>query len=114
MADVINKRANFKTPKLKALHYYGKNSDAYKLWRNQVQQSIKSARFKYYAQSVEKLKTSNPSRLWKEIKSLGDISSKSCWYNQLLSNDVPNCHDLTEVFNCFLSGLTSHFAPLTS
>jgi hypothetical protein len=35
------------------------------------------------------------------------------WYNQLLSNDVPNCHDLAEVSNCFLSGLTSHFAPLT-
>jgi hypothetical protein len=33
-------------------------------------------------------------------------------YNQLLSNVVPNCHDLAEVFNCFLSGLTSHFAPL--
>ncbi|CAB3993754.1 Hypothetical predicted protein [Paramuricea clavata] len=97
----------------KALHYYGKNSDAYKLWRNQDQQSIKSARFKYYAQSVEKLKTSNPSRWWKEIKSLGGISSKSCWYNQLLSNDVPNCHDLAEVFNCFLSGLTSHFTTLT-
>ena len=39
----------------KALHYYGKNSDTYKLWRNQIQQSIKSARFKYYARSVEKL-----------------------------------------------------------
>jgi hypothetical protein len=44
---------------------------------------------------------------------LGGISSKSCWYNQLLCNDFPNCQDLDEVFNSFLSGLTSHFAPLT-
>ena len=52
------------------------NSDAYKLWRNQVSmQSIKSARVKYYAQSVEKLKTSNPSRWLKEI---------SCWVVYIL------------------------------
>jgi hypothetical protein len=56
----------------KALHYYGKNSDAYKFWRNQVQQSIKSARFKYYAQSVEKLKT------WKFSPQNGG-RKLSCW-----------------------------------
>ena len=45
---------------------------------------------------------------------MGGISSKICWYNQLLSNDVPiNCHYLVEVFNSFLSVLTSRFIPLT-
>ena len=111
--NVINKRVNYQTSKSSRL-LYGKNSDANMLWRNLVQQSIKSARFKYYAQSVEKLKTSSPSSWWKESKSLGGISSKSFWYTQLLSNDVPvNCHYLVEVFNSFLSVLTSHFIPLT-
>ena len=92
----------------KDLHEYGKNSESYKLWRNKVQESIKPARAKYYARCVEKLKVSNPSKWWKEIKSLGGISSKSCWYNQLLSHDVPSCRELADVFNNFL-----HFVPLS-
>ena len=91
----------------KALHEYGKNSESYKLWRNKVQESIKSA------QGVEKLKASNPSKWWKEIKSLDGICSKSCCYNQLLSNDVRSCRELADVFNNFLHGLTPHFVPLS-
>lgn len=72
-----------------------KNSESYKFWRNKVDESIKPN----YARCVEKLKVSSPSKWW-EIKSLGGISSKSCLYNQLLSNDVPSC-------------LTSHFVLLS-
>jgi hypothetical protein len=45
----------------KALHYYGENPDAY-INSGEIKSSIlsiKSARFKYYAISVETLKTSN-------------------------------------------------------
>ena len=97
----------------KALHEYGKSYESYKFWRNSVHESIKSASGKYYGRCVEKLKASNPSKWWKEIKSLGGISSKCCWYNQILSNDIPCCRDLADVFNNFLYGLTSHFVPLS-
>ena len=83
----------------KALHEYGKSSESYKFWRNSVHDSM------CYGWFVEKLKASNPSKWWKEIKSLGSLSSKSCWYNQLLSNHIPCCRDLADVFNNFLYGL---------
>ena len=95
----------------KALHESGKNSNIYKYWRNKVQSNIKAARKKYYVSSVEKLKNSNLARWWKEVKALGDLSFKSSWYSQLLSDDVRNCEDLAETFNSFLVALTSTFDP---
>ena len=47
----------------------------YKFWRDKVQRDVKAARTKYYSHSVAKLKDTNPSRWWKEIKSLGGLSS---------------------------------------
>jgi hypothetical protein len=93
---------------------YGKISQIYKYWRNKVQQEVKTARKRFYHQSVKKLKNTNPARWWKEIKSVGGLSSQQCWHHQLLSDDNPNCADLAESYNDFLYivGLTAHFEPL--
>ena len=96
----------------RALHLYGKISQIYKYWRNKVQQEVKTARKRFYHQSVKKLKNTNPARWWKEIKSLGGLSSQQSWHHQLLSDDNPNCADLAESYNDFLVGLTAHFEPL--
>ena len=63
----------------------GKFSQAYKFWRGKVQRDVKTARTKYYSYSVAKLKDTNPSRWWKEIKSLGGLSCRDSWYQELLS-----------------------------
>jgi hypothetical protein len=73
---------------------------------------VKTARKRFYHQSVKKLKNTNPARWWKEIKSLGGLSSQQSWHHQLLSDDNPNCADLAESYNDFLVGLTAHFEPL--
>ncbi|CAB3994355.1 RNA-directed DNA polymerase from mobile element jockey-like [Paramuricea clavata] len=96
----------------KSLHKYGRNSQAYRFWRNRVQRDVCSvARRKYYANSVQKLKSANPSRWWKEVKSIGGLSSRKSWVHQLLSEVNPTCEDLAESYNGYLVGLTSHFKP---
>ncbi|CAB4033726.1 Hypothetical predicted protein [Paramuricea clavata] len=74
--------------------------------------NVKVARRKYYANSVQKLKSANPSRWWKEVKSIGGLSSRESWVHQLLSEVNPTCEGLAESYNGYLVGLTSHFKPL--
>ena len=90
----------------------GKSSQTYKFWHGKVQRDVKAARTKYYSHSVAKLKDTNPSRWWKEIKSNGGLSSRDSWYQQLLSDEMPSCVELAESYNNFLVSLTSHFQPL--
>ena len=84
----------------------------YKFWRDKVQHNVEAARTKYYSDSVAKLKDTNPSRWWKEIKLLGGLSSRDSWYQQLLSDEMPSCVELAESYNNFLVSLTSHFQLL--
>ena len=93
-----------------AFYEYGKNSYAFKYWRNKVQ--LTKARKAYYSHSVDKLKNTNPTRWWKEIKSVGSLSSQVSWHSQLLSETIPTCGDLAEYYNDNLVGLTSQFNPL--
>ena len=95
-----------------AFHIYGKNSEARKFWRNKVQHDVKSARSKYFRKSVEKLNEVNPSRWWREVKSLGGLKYSDVWYLHLLSDDNPTLIHLVESYNNFLVNLTSHFNPL--
>ena len=97
----------------KAFCKYGKTSKAYKFWRNKVQHDVKTARSKYYSKSVEKLKEGNPSKWWREVKSLSGLTSSVTWFHQLLTDDNPTATHLAESFNEFLVNLTSHFSPLT-
>jgi hypothetical protein len=91
----------------KAFNKHGKDSHAYKCWRSEVQYAVKQAR-KIYSHSVEKRKNTNPTRWWKEIKSIGSLSSQVSWCCQLLSQIIPTCRDLAEYYNDYLVGLTSH------
>ena len=65
----------------KTFHIYGKNSEVYKFWRNKVQRDVESARSKYFRKSVEKLNEVNPSRWWREVKSLDGLKSSDVWYS---------------------------------
>ena len=53
----------------------------------------------------------NPSRWWREVKSLGGLKSSDVWYQHLLSDDNPTLTHLAESYNNFLVNLTSHFDP---
>ena len=96
----------------RALYLYGKTSQIFKFWRNRVQQEAKSARNKFYHQTVKKLKNSNPTKWWKEIKALGGLSSEQSSFYQLLSEENPDFTALAESYNDFLVSLTAHFEPL--
>ena len=93
-------------------HKYGKGSETYKYWRNKVQRDVKLACGKYYRNAVEKLKSTNSSRWWKEVKSFGGLKCNVSWPHQLLSDVNPTFHDLAESYNNFLIALTSYFKPL--
>ena len=67
---------------------------------------------KYYTNSVQKLKSTNPSRWWKEVKSLGGVTCQKSWVHQLLSETIPTCEDIAESYNSYLVVLASHFNPL--
>ena len=95
-----------------ALYKFGKFSPIYKYWRNEVQRAVKSVRGTYYKQSVGKLKTTNVSRWWKEVKKLGGLSSQESWYDQLSLSNTSTHVDLADHYNDFLVSLTSHFKPL--
>ena len=62
--------------------------------------------------SVSKLKDSNPSKWWKEVKSIGGLISSNSWHHQLLSPKNPTSEDLVQSINNFFAGLTSPFSPL--
>ena len=96
----------------KALYKHGKSSTMFKYWRNKVIMDVKSARAKYYATSVRKLKQGNSSKWWKEVKSIGGLSSRGSWHYQLLTPVNPTCQHLVESINTFFTSLTSHFSPL--
>ena len=68
-----------------------------------MQRDVKLARRKYYSNAVEKLKSTNSSRWWKEVKSLGGLKSNESWRHQL-SDVKPTFQDLAESYNHFLSG----------
>ena len=50
-----------------ALNRFGKNSHAFKMWRNKVQRAITSAKKFYYDTKVKGLKDSNVGKWWKEV-----------------------------------------------
>ena len=84
----------------------------FKYWRNKVIMGVQSARTKYHATSVCKLKQGNSSKWWKEVNSIGGLSSRDSWHHQLLSSDNPTCQHLVESINTFFTSLTSHLSPL--
>lgn len=83
---------------------HGKNSTAFKYWRNRAQQECKTCR---------KRKDSEVKRWWREIKGLtGERSTTDSWAFQMLDENIPTLTALAYCFNDFLAGLTAHFIPL--
>ena len=99
----------------KCLARYGKDSSLFKLWRNRVQQSIKSSKKSFYSSKVKSLKNSNISKWWKAIKSLsGSSLTEGQWYNQLIDGtSIVSLQSLCDKINDFFVGLTADFVPLT-
>ena len=71
-----------------ARYSHGKSSDACKYWRHKVPSTVKLAISNYYTHSVDKLKSTNPSRWLKEIKSLCGFKSQANWCFPLLSQSM--------------------------
>ena len=68
----------------------------------------------YYASKVARLKESNISQWWKEVKKIGSLPTSTEWWHQLLDNtNITSADMLADKFNKFLFGLTSHFEPLS-
>ena len=73
---------------------YEKDSLVYKLQRNRVQHTIKTAKSSYYSNKVDDLAITNSKKLWKDIKSLTrqNTPRKQQWYqhtHQLCYTPVP-------------------------
>mgnify|MGYP002803539927 CR=1 FL=1 len=73
---------------------------------------VKQDRKTYYSHSVDKLKNTNPTRWWKEIKAIGSVSSQASRHSQLLPEIIPTCSHLAQYYNDYRVGLTSHFNPI--
>ena len=99
----------------KLFHKYGKNSENNKYWRNKVQRDVKSARKKFYMNAVEKLKSTNSSRWWKEVKSLGCLKSNRSWAHQCYLTLIQHYRTwLNHIINFFLALLlTLNFCQST-
>ena len=97
-----------------ALSRFGKNSHAFKIWRNKVQRAITSAKKFYYDAKVKGLKDTNVGKWWKEVKNLAGISDDSGqWYCQLVDGDDDSVATLCDRINDFFVNLTREFEPLT-
>lgn len=98
----------------KCLAQHGKYSPLFKLWRNKVQYAIKYAKKSFYNSKVKKLKESNTSKWWKEVKNLSGLADKKgqCFQNLIDGVTIDTTDKLCERINEFFLSLTSDFAPL--
>ena len=65
----------------------GKNSPAYRYWRNKVRCDIKMAKY-YYHHKVVEVEQTNPAKWWREIKKLTGQDIQQEWHHQFLSNSM--------------------------
>ena len=70
-----------------AFSRHGKDSNAYRHWRNKVQVAIKTAKHHYYQKKVAEVKHVNPAKWWREIKKLAGQDAKQEGYHQFLDRD---------------------------
>ena len=67
---------------------HGKDSDAYRHWRNKVQGAIRTAKHHYYQKKVAEVEQVKPAKSWSEIKKLAGQGAKQEWYHQFLDKDT--------------------------
>ena len=90
----------------------GKNSPAYRYWRNKVQCDIKMAKYHYYHHKVVEVEQTNPAKSWREIKKFTGQDVQQEWHHQFLSNNM-DTKSLANKINDFFISLTDHFTPLS-
>ena len=94
-----------------AFSRHGKDSGAYRHWRNKVQGAIKTAKHHYYQEKVAEVEHVNPAKWWRDIKKLAGQVAKQEWYHQFLDKDT-DIKRLANKINSYFVGLTDHFPPL--
>ena len=94
-----------------AFSRHGKDSGAYRHWRNKVQGAIKTAKHHYYQEKVAEVEHVNPEKWWRDIKKLAGQVAKQEWYHQFLDKDT-DIKRLANKINSYFVGLTDHFPPL--
>ena len=90
----------------------GKNSPAYRYWRNKVQCDTKIAKYHYYHHKVVEVEQTNPAKWWREIKKLTGQDVQQEWHHQFLSSNT-DTKSLANKINDFFISLTDHFTPLS-
>ena len=71
------------TKRQRMLHKYGKSSVMFGIIKSSLTLSQPDLNI------ISKLKDSNPSKWWKEVKSIGGLSCSNSWHHQLLSLRIP-------------------------
>ena len=94
-----------------AFFQQGKNSMAYRSWRNKVQRGIRVAKHNYFQNKVVQVEKTNPASWWRQIKKLTGQDIQQEWHHQFLSNGM-NTKTLANKINDFFVRLTDHFPPL--
>ncbi|XP_048590589.1 uncharacterized protein LOC125573834 [Nematostella vectensis] len=103
---ISTKTKSFVARRQHALVRYGKDSPAFKMWRNKVQKAISSAKKSFYNSKVKNLKESSVGKWWKEIKNLSGVSDDSGqWYLQLVDGLIIDsvdslCDKINDFFTC--------------
>ena len=67
---------------------HGKDSNAYRHWRNKTQVAIKTAKHHYYQKKVAEVEHVNSAKWWRETKKLAGQDAKQEWYHQFLDKDT--------------------------
>ena len=82
---------------------HGKDSSTYKMWRNNVQKEIKSAKRLYYRNKVADLELdrSSSTNWWNHIKHLTGKDIKQDWQYQFLDRNCPDLLSLSNKVNNF-------------
>ena len=88
------------------------SSSDHRLWRNKVAGAIASSKQSYYTNRVSHLKSSVPSRWWKQIKQLHGKSSSFVNFTISYNGSILSDTRLPDFLNQFFASVSDDFTPL--
>ena len=96
--------------------YKQSNTAEYNIYRSKVNRMGKHLRYTYYENKVADLKSTKPTKWWKDVKLfMGEkyVTSESPMHD--LANKIcdGNIQELTDKISSFLTSLCDHMPPLT-
>jgi len=104
--ELINKRE---------LAWQTGETELWKEMRNRVNRQRKQLASKFYKSKVECLKSTNPSKWWKNVKFLTGNSKPTNPLSAMMNHATGgNAQQLADEINNFFSSITQHLEPLTS